>query len=604
MIKKSIRQLMRTPVKACLFFLLLTMAVLLLTLGGSLGVMTAENMQRFDRIFTTIGTVEQLPSGMFQDKTWDAEREDYRLGNRKVYAEALPLSVLDFEGAEYLSGPESRPVYISLHDSYQLFDNETPGAGGGSGMVIVEAQPLEDCVPAGPVKMKLVNTLYSCFQLNMPEFNYCDHYNENPEKLYANKTYIMALQSFLAHGWRTGGVVGSEYIPASGIATTQADAAGVRIPDALSENYIQEVTEGFYETEEGKQWLELAKAYEIYDHSIPVTPVSDLNLLMPFYNGDAYINEGRAFEETDYSEGKKVCLVSRYFAKNNKLSLGDEIPLSLVAACYGTPGWSYNGRWGLLDAKGDFYQPFEEAQYEIVGIYELMPGSTRYSDYSLQENEVLIPADAVTADISGNIAGYEPMKGYRTSFQIPNGSIADYQELWEKQEMEGLEIVFYDKGYTKLKESLDGIKKISAILLVTGAVTALLILVFFCYLFISKQSRRTAIERSLGMSKGRCMVSMMAGILLLSAAGSLTGSITGSRLTGTAVTRLESQEHYDRKYSDGVVSQEEAVIDASVNAAVPAVSGTAVFLLSVLIAYLMMRENLKKEPLKLLGDRE
>ena len=65
-------------------------------------------------------------------------------------------------------------------------------------------------------------------------------------------------------------------------------------------------------------------------HSVPVTPVSDLNLLMAFYNGDAYVIEGRAFEQADYEEGRKVCMISRYFARNNGLKAGGRLPLSMV----------------------------------------------------------------------------------------------------------------------------------------------------------------------------------------------------------------------------------------------------------------------------------
>lgn len=613
MIKNSIRQMLRTPVKAALFFLLLSAAVLLLALGGSLGVMTAENQRRFDSIFVTVGTVQQRPLYTQEEKDWDAEDQDYTAYNRPVYGDPMDEAVLDMAGADYISGPENRPYYISLHDSYEVYDRETPGSGGGSSWAIAEVRPLEDCIPNGPVKLKIVRTLYSYFPVNTNEIYFCDHYNENPGKLSADKTYIMALQlNYWQHGMFTTSPGPYESIPCVAPSSSQSDENGNKIPCGLSGRYIEEVTEGFYETETGKAWLELVKAYKLADYSIPVTPVSDINLLMSFFNKDAYIKEGRSFEEADYGETKKVCLISGYFAKNNKLKVGDKLPLSLVMACFGRSTQQYLPS-ALLDAEGKFYDPFEESEYEIIGIYDLVPGADRYSDYTLQNNEVLIPYTAVTGSIKDNIACYGPIKGYNASFRIPNGSIEHYKELWEKQGNEELDIRFYDRGYSQLKRSLDDIRKIAVILLVSGSVTVLLILIFFCHLFITKQNKRTAIERSLGVNRGRCMISLMSAVLLLAAAGGFAGSVAGGKLTGKVVAAMEEAPQYNRKFSDGAVGtgeegngvkdEEEKEIDTSVNAGVPMAAGGIVFIAAGLIAYIMMRENLKKEPLELLTQK-
>ena len=611
-IRNSMRQLRRTPLRACLFILLLMFASLLLSLGGSLNLLTDSNIQRLEKVFMTIGTVEQTPFAVVRRQTWDAEVKDYIFRDRKEYGKSIPLSALDIEGAEYLSGPERRPYFLSYDPSYKIAQEAT----GFTCITILEAEPYEDCVPAGPVKMKVNRILYSYYPIhNMIDFYFCDHNNPEPEMLYAGKSYIMYLMDGLPHGWRRSqsGNYEWEWVPAGTVSSNQAGLTGEAVPNSLSNLYYEEVTDGFYETEHGKAWLELVKTVDWHYHSVPVTPVSDLNLLMAFYNGDAYVIEGRAFEQADYEEGRKVCMISRYFARNNGLKAGGRLPLSMVLASYQGSSASdvfcmFSPDYGCLNADGRAYEPFEEGDYTIIGIYDRSPGASGRGDYALADNEVLIPAGAA-GSYGQNIAAYGPVKASNTSFRIPNGTIEKYRKLWEEQGVEGLEIQFYDKGYTQLKENINSIRRISVVLLLAGVITALLVLVFFCHLLITKQGKRTAIERSLGMSRRQCIVSLLTGILLLAAAGSFAGSAAGCRLTGEVVGRMEAGGHYDTRYSNGIMgvegnNEEAIVLDASANKAVTAASGGGLFIMAFLISFGMAVGNLKKEPLELLGKRE
>lgn len=59
---KSLKQLLRTPVKAVLFFLLMAAATALLVLGANLWAQTQAQMDAVEKQFTTLGTVEQKPN--------------------------------------------------------------------------------------------------------------------------------------------------------------------------------------------------------------------------------------------------------------------------------------------------------------------------------------------------------------------------------------------------------------------------------------------------------------------------------------------------------------------------------------------------------------
>lgn len=306
----SLKRLARTPVKTALFFLLLSFTVALVCAGGSLWKLCGDNLRRFEEIFVTIGTVEQTPERTQQQALWFADKEDYRYYNRAVYGETISPDVLDFEGAGYLSGPEQRAYYEALPQDYVFKEME----GGLWQFMVVEASPYEDCVPAGPVKMELKNVLYSTYPPNVVYFYLCDHNNDNPETLYADKTYVMALQDGFAHDWAENGAEAKfEYEPLEGPYSTQADAEGNRLPTDLTGDWIAEVTPGFYETKEGQDWLRLCEECVLRGSkhmSFPVTATEDLNLIMAFYNKQAYLAEGEFLSEEDYQQGNKVCLIS------------------------------------------------------------------------------------------------------------------------------------------------------------------------------------------------------------------------------------------------------------------------------------------------------
>ncbi|MDE7232554.1 MAG: ABC transporter permease, partial [Lachnospiraceae bacterium] len=110
-LRNSLIRLWRTPVKTVLFLLLLAFTVALVSAGGSLWELCGANMERFEDIFVTIGTVEQRPERTVQEGVWSANTKDYRYYNSRIYGDTIPLSVLNLEGVEYLSGPEQRAYY-------------------------------------------------------------------------------------------------------------------------------------------------------------------------------------------------------------------------------------------------------------------------------------------------------------------------------------------------------------------------------------------------------------------------------------------------------------------------------------------------------------
>lgn len=624
--KNSIRQLWRTPVKAVLFFILMGGAALLLTMGANLFYVSSKTQEAAEGAFSTIGTVEQKVSSTSMEKYWEPAIQDYAYYSNKMYDAPISDEVLDLEGIPYVHKPKQRPFYGAFKEGYVVRDTHSEvdeswlGIGGDS--VIVEVEPFEDCIPDHPVKLHFKKTLYGKITDRMlNQVWFWDYANPNPQPLYAGKTYLMSIYNNVSLEYQ--GLVDKEKYPNVSAVWTpwidiqgyQCTKDGTEIDDSQHENqFYSEVTDGFYETAEGKRWLNMIEGFQIADYSIPVIPTDATNLLMYFYNQDAGIVEGRDITDDEYMQGKRVCLVQEEFAANNHLEIGDKLELPLYYADYsgsaslGYPMWSMQtGGVKLINAEGEVYAPFLDEEYEVVGIYQVYAGTDTYTGHEAAKNGVIIPAASVTASDENNILAYAPMKEYNTVFQLENGKIDAFWDVWNKQGNDELKITFYDKGFSALEQSFENTRKMSIILLGAGAGTTILILLFFCHMFITKQKLRTAIERSLGMTKKQCRTSLLSGMLVTAAIGCLAGGGMGALLTGAAAESLEKSTAYSSMYSTGkamieeIAASPEVLADGLVRFVIPAISAAAVLVIAYLTAYIMVSGNLREEPMELLA---
>lgn len=614
----SMKQMLRSPLKSILFFLLAGGAAFLLALGGNLWEINREMMKEFENIFTTVGTVEQKREQTETGKRWDAGKGEYEYHTYKKYGEWIQNGVLDFAGAGYILEAKQRPYFGAL------IDQKVRGTGNMD-IMVAEVTPTVTGTADSSLPVRVERVLSG--KLEEGEIIYiCDHFSDpsgdyEPRKLQEGKTYIMGLHfnGICVHGPRVEHIAPEEnvpeYEPSNSVASSQYDLNGEKVYDAVEEAEEYEafdvVTEGFYETERGKRWLEMAKSQDYQFRTIPVEPVGGTKLLLPFYRNEAKIYKGRDITEAEYKEGKKVCLIPMELAVLLRKEVGDSLTLPLYYADY-APIASYVGGYqpSLLNAKGKFYPVFHEQDYKIAGIYKVT-SALGNGDYALASNEVIIPWNSLPENVwKENIVGAFPMLGSTTSFQIPNGSIERFMAAWEKEGIEGLEFKFYDNGYTRLKSGIENRKLMAWIFLVSGCVLTVMILLFFSNLFITGQQERIAVERILGRTTRQCVLSILSGLLLLAAIGAAAGSAAGFLATEKAVQAAERTTEFDTTFSNTVIDQgkeEETDIKTAEQYSdwkVPALAGCAVLLSAAVISGAFMRRALKKEPLKILGKLE
>ena len=646
--KNSLKQLLRTPGKVILFSFLIAACALLLVFGTALLVQANSRIDAAESAFHTIATVEQNPL-----KT---KRPNGRDTN--IYEEFLPVSILDFEGADYVTEPEDRCYYVA--DMPDLH-NTRPRIGGSAAFYVMEFTPLEDgegtaSVPARIEKIHYAMTLQYGLYLEEPKEGeitprIC---NRRGQTLKAGQRYIAFFvlgsdaNGEFAYCIRTapcstqyapdGLPMESGIVPMGNTVLKEDGKWSYIVPNSniSAPNFpfmAQEVTEDFWEEGGmGEIWMNWTEEQEkLFDDYMYVLPTNSLDVIPSYHKGQVFVKDGREISAEEFSSGAKVCMLPWRLAHINRLEIGDKVPLSLVMSIHGGAPWAQFmtiTMFSTLNAQGKPFEPFWEEEYEIVGTYGLLNEQLVNQDEDFIDFMFLIPAKSVEASDENNIVHIGPMTAKTTSFEIPNGTIEEFDAALHAAvpEAEQLTITYDDSGYMKVVESLNNARLTAVLFFAVGIFSTAAIIVLLLYFFVVKQKKRTAIERSLGATKSRCRVSILSGLLVLTLLFSAVGSLAGAFLMengdviSTDETELyfpedaggESEEQFlslfevdlDTAFSLWAVQSENAV--ALETASILWVYFTVPCLLCAVIALLsllLINRNMKIDPIYLLSSK-
>lgn len=641
MFLNSIKQLLRRPGKALIFFLLLAAATALLTFAA---VSMTETNQRIDAAesqFTTIATVSQV----------------LEPGDKLMTAD-----MLNFEGAEYVSPPETRPYYLAR--TLDARDNITHYKISSKSVHIVEFTPIDDSISKSqsePMKVRIDKVHYEEFDYENQTFvgNWNERRLEPGDEVFIIQTYANVPNRF---------EVGKTYMGNLDFQRNESIETGLDVFSPLNPPYstlynpvthqredtiFPETTDTWYRCDEitgdfwepgglGDAWMEWIEQIQLWDRNwLPVIPTNDVQLLPTFHAKNAYIDSGREITPEEFASGAKVCMISDVVALSG-VRVGDKINLSMQMALYGYRPDYYdtfefsNGftPFKPLDGQGKPLEAFFEEEYEVVGVYRQV-----YADYGeLYGEAVIVPSKSITATDENNIVYYSTMNDWSTSFRIPNGKIAEFNTALHNAVPEAarLEIVYDDNGYEQVMQSLKNARLSSILLMGVGTLAALTVLVLLMYFFIIKERKRTAIERSLGLSKKQCRVSLMSGVLALAVPAVVLGSWMSWALTNVefvnerapAVSSISNAEpmagdmsftepeesmetaYFSRDYSlwaENENSETDITLDesaASLQGMIYFIIPSGIFLCILILSVLIINFNLRIEPILLLGGQE
>lgn len=679
MFKLSIKQLLRTPFKALLFILLLAAATMLLVFGAALMVQSDRKIAAAESQFKTIGSIAQKPDSSKGRVVKFPDYPNRMTVTDNTYSQFLTPDYLDFEGADYIRKPDTSVIYMSSMPELTGSMGHYLSHPGG----IVEFSPLEDTdgseesVMVHISKVHLIHKYgstddYIVPVTDIPESGNVDielynHFVDDMPPMSKGKTYIAAIQleSCRNHIEGVGGDVNFEYTFWPAPFTTQCDKNGLSVEGSsilpnlnrsvlnedgsitrTNRNYMlnakevaipEEVTPGFYDKgNRGELWMNLVNEMLEQRHTFATMAINSMEALPSKHSRKLISFDGRDITDEEFAQGANVCVVSKDFAQQNKLNIGDKLPLKLKYALYNYVHYSLGGEYmnmvggySSLDANGQSFKPFWEEEYEIVGIYDHLAGEALAEmDSELAKDMVIIPKASVRASDENNIAYYGPMDAKFNTFEIANGTIDEFcQKLYAA--VPGaleLDIKFDDSGYSQVRQSLDKARLSAVLLFAAGLGASVAIVVLLLYFFVIKEKKRTAIERSLGQSKRQCRVSIISGLMVLAVVGTTLGSAAGALLlhwdelhpeepeTVTAHTVFGDEEvasyaGFDIRYSQWAraqASEDDLELDDSTRVIQQALLVAAPVVLLVLIWALgvaLVNRNLTIEPILLLSTR-
>ena len=628
----SIKQLLRQPGKTLLFFLLMAASTALVATGAVLTIENSDRIRIVDETYSTVGFVEQ-PAVSTESVPVPNACGGVNFITTTDYGDYLTPDILKFPGADYVVEPEYRPYFVFNEPEFSQFgDDDT--------FHVVEFTPLGSVDDGAPVEVEITKVLFSKDNKGQNTCNTPDialHEGDHITVCQCWKTtcYPMELgQRYvaeLAKWWNCPEHNVDEYVvysrPHSGRTDREGNYLGKEnFPDDIDWDYrqpdhaqIARVTgEDFYEKGNiGYNFLQWAKNVEQREHSFCALATSTLETLPSWHERKVLLQDGREITSEEFESGAPVCMISKDFAGRNGLHVGDKVNMPFVCAMYtdlSTIGGRPHASFSLLDENGEFYEPFFEQEYEIVGLL----GCQDMYDVEVGQDTFIIPIKSVTASEEGSIAYYRPMARRTASFQIPNGTIQKFNEALHKNvpEAERLIITYDDRGYSEIMKSLNNSRAMAFLLLMGGIMAALSIMALLLYFFVVKEKKRTAVERSLGMTKAQCRVSLLSALIILTVLSASVGSVCGAlaldkvsepQVVAKTAEERDSMYDYDTRYSDWAAGRElaektEIKVEApmAVYYAVP----LGLSLVVLVSALLLMAVSFRTDPIYLLSTRE
>jgi ABC-type transport system, involved in lipoprotein release, permease component len=604
-LKYSFIQFFRSKwVATLLSFLLVSV---MLTISCCVWVISNHNINAYEEQFTTIGYAQQKESETEVIANWDSITEQYSYWDQKIYRTIQPPDLLNFY-EDYIVPPKQRPFLLAYSDDVRYFGEDNVKQWEENVVSTIVFTPYETVTPSKPVRMKIVQVIYSKNR-NMKvgeDIWICAHHDPKPEKLEKGKTYITSVNTFLNFHEDSDEKAYYESQCYNIVQSEQVEFGEVS-------KYVTGFGNNWEEVIDGKvpdEWMVAGEAQERLLSTVCVTTAPSMETVYEFHEGGTNIVDGKSISEEQFENGEKVCIIPQNLATHSNLKVGDKLKLSFYAANYkSAPSQTFSPGGSVLmysmwNKKEELYPVFEEIEYIVAGIF-YGSGSGRVDNptgFELTLNEVIVPEKSINADHSDNILAWGPMSGSNTVFQIPNGKSAEFMSQMTEAGVDGIEVRFYDNGYEELASGMKSMRQIAVVSMAVSAFALLIVLLLLCYMVIQKQAMRTAIERSVGLNPRQCMVSLASAFCVVLFFGSAIGAGVGYLLSEKILSVLNQtlNSSFSMAFSAWTTSAESVVAQPAVWY-VPIIAAVVIFLCALCMIGVMMRRNLKQEALALLS---
>ena len=507
MLKHSTKSVLRSPTKSILFILLLSAAILFVSLGSSMLYSADRMLQQADEQFNT---VVSLKYGGLHDERGAWADEAFQEN----------MTQLDIEGLvnhpAVLGVDTEREIFAYAGDNTEIIQRTSPFAyvniftfipqfknDDGAWSVISQDAVFGDEV--GDQILVKINPMTT--------------EGKRIEDLEPGHRYLGAAQVTYVSNTR----IASFILP--------SDLTDQPLGPLDSAKEITDITDipDFFETEEWAWWEELIESVNIIDQSFSVTTSSDLPIMGPFHLNQTWLTEGE-FEinpDTLLTTDQNMVYISDRVAALLALEVGDSWPLKFHYASTGDPSFSYWQEDGFAF----------EGDMRIAGIFNEVPGLAF---------TVYLPFPSWVEKTPDN---YEFLR-----IQIDNKEVAPYLEHIDGYLSDIIEVKVEDQGYAAAIKPIITLKNQAISLTTISAVAGVAVSILFSYLFISRQRETAQIMMMMGTGRAKTIAYLLYGILLIALLATLVGTLVAGvfdvRMTQTVWQSLQDAPLQDARYSE------------------------------------------------------
>lgn len=488
----GLKAILRTPVKTALFFLLIAVVTVFLSLGVGMLSSADRMLDEADEVFLTAGEFVFV-QGHYPDAT--------------EYDEALAKAAAAFDFDAIAAKPQVLSAERNLLQRAYLEGYE-PALGD---------MPYEK---------------YAVLQVTVrnPDTMYGGHVSLITGMPYASgKVYETSVYLYPQEGADAVPETGRQYIvfgafftipgqsyagfqilPFSSIDTRSTD----KIPPLLDITGAEDM-EAVWASAEGQAFARMAEMLRIWNNSIDLQASMDVDAISAFHRGEYTVTQGRALTEEDYRTGG-VCLLPKRVASQLEIAIGDTVTLSVQHPAGATGLYESYSSEGGFAAVEDF---------EVVGIYQA----------AANDIPIVIP------DAGQPWLGHGDNDYTLARVVVDNRTAASFIRDVEKSLPDGIQLAVFDDGYAEAVRPIEGMRETALVITVICAIACVLILFFFGFFFVFRNRETARILWSLGTSASGIVRYFLVGSGAITLVAAAVGSAVGYFVSrGVIVSLYES----------------------------------------------------------------
>jgi len=507
MLNHSTKSVLRSPLKSVLFVLLLSAAILFVSLGSSMLYSANRMLEQADEQFTTVISLKY--GGLHNENG--------------AWADAAFQETL---GQLDIAGLVNHPAVLAVDTEREIF-----AYAGDDTNIIQKASPF------AYVNIFTFSPRYFADDDTWVVMSHDSFFGNEVGELILVKVNPLTMDGELIPEFEPGreylGAALITYVNNTRVATfiKASDLTNHSLGVLDSEPEVIDLTDkpDYFDSEYGEMWKLLIQSIRIIDESFSVTVSSYLPIMAVFHQNQTWLTDG----EFEINEGaaetvdQNVCYISDRVAALLALEVGDSWPLKFHYTDQGDPAFSY---W---EEDGYNY----EADIRIAGIFNEVPGLSF---------TVYMPFPSWVVKAPDN---YEFLR-----VQIDNKEVEPYLAHINPYLSDIVEVTVEDQGYANAIKPIQTLKNQAITLTSISAVAGIAVSILFSYLFISRQRETAQIMMLMGTGRPKTIAYLLYGILLVALIATIVGTLVAGafdiQMTETVWNALQEAPGQDERYSE------------------------------------------------------